>query len=439
MFVDGITYGAISRNLAEGIGTLDTPSYSAMYSDFHEHPPFFFWVQGLLFWLLGDQFFMERLSGILMGLGGLAGIYYLQRVLFLENHEQKQRYLSILIWVSIPLISWTYNSNMLENLLIILTLYASGFYLDGYLKGQWWKIVLGSAFLVLGFLTKGFVALFPLSVIPLHFIFLRKKDFKSTLNNTLVAGVSLGVIAFALALVYPDLLESIQLYFKQQLMPSLEGKRDVTTGNRFQILLDLLAQISIPLIITVLLFIWRRIKRVEININWKQSLFLAAVGLSASLPLMVTLKQRPFYLLPGLPYFALAFFTLIVPHLTFNIHNLNSSKWLRYTVITLWIAIITLPIVNYGTYSRNKEMIMDVDSISASIPEQTVIGGPVDVWQNWGLHAYLARIGHIGLKCSMSEAYIILPKDDPRKSTVPATYKVVELNLNHYTIWKKAE
>ena len=40
MFVDGVTYASIARNLAEGRGTFWTPSYTAtIYPQFHDHPP----------------------------------------------------------------------------------------------------------------------------------------------------------------------------------------------------------------------------------------------------------------------------------------------------------------------------------------------------------------------------------------------------------------
>ena len=56
MFVDGLWYASISRNLAEGYGSFWNPQFSAIiFSDFHEHPPLWFGVQSLFFQLLGDS------------------------------------------------------------------------------------------------------------------------------------------------------------------------------------------------------------------------------------------------------------------------------------------------------------------------------------------------------------------------------------------------
>ncbi|MEO1627822.1 MAG: hypothetical protein AAFV25_21920, partial [Bacteroidota bacterium] len=48
MFVDGLWYAAISRNLAQGQGSFWHPHFSALiFSEFHEHPPLVFGLQAL--------------------------------------------------------------------------------------------------------------------------------------------------------------------------------------------------------------------------------------------------------------------------------------------------------------------------------------------------------------------------------------------------------
>lgn len=47
MFVDGVTYAAIARNLAQGNGSFWSPFYTAtLYPQFFEHPPLGFALQG---------------------------------------------------------------------------------------------------------------------------------------------------------------------------------------------------------------------------------------------------------------------------------------------------------------------------------------------------------------------------------------------------------
>jgi len=62
MFLDGLTYASIARNLAEGRGRFWEPSYTAtIYPVFHEHPPLGFWLESLYFRAFGDHWWVERL------------------------------------------------------------------------------------------------------------------------------------------------------------------------------------------------------------------------------------------------------------------------------------------------------------------------------------------------------------------------------------------
>ena len=43
MFLDGLIYSTVSKNLADGIGTFWNPHFSSTFlPDFHEHPPLAF-------------------------------------------------------------------------------------------------------------------------------------------------------------------------------------------------------------------------------------------------------------------------------------------------------------------------------------------------------------------------------------------------------------
>src|SRR5689334_12523447 len=68
MFLDGVTYAAISRNLAAGRGTFWDPFYTAtLYPHFREHPPLGFGLQAIFFAVLGDHLFVERLYSVAAG------------------------------------------------------------------------------------------------------------------------------------------------------------------------------------------------------------------------------------------------------------------------------------------------------------------------------------------------------------------------------------
>lgn len=61
MFLDGITYAVLARNMASGVGTFWTPSLSTtVYPQFYEQPSLGLALQAAAFWLLGDHAAVER-------------------------------------------------------------------------------------------------------------------------------------------------------------------------------------------------------------------------------------------------------------------------------------------------------------------------------------------------------------------------------------------
>ena len=67
MFVDGMTYAVVARNMALGIGSIWAPSLSdTIYARFFEQPPLGMALQAIAFALVGDHFAVERVFSLLM-------------------------------------------------------------------------------------------------------------------------------------------------------------------------------------------------------------------------------------------------------------------------------------------------------------------------------------------------------------------------------------
>ena len=83
MFLDGVLYAAIAKNLALSHGSLWHPFYSQTdFSVFYEHPPLALYFQSLFFKLFGQGFGVEQFYCLLMALGQFALIswYWLKSV-----------------------------------------------------------------------------------------------------------------------------------------------------------------------------------------------------------------------------------------------------------------------------------------------------------------------------------------------------------------------
>jgi len=65
MFLDGLIYSTVSKNLANGIGTFWNPHFTATcMPNFHEHPPLAFGIQSLFYRFLGESRFIDKVYSL---------------------------------------------------------------------------------------------------------------------------------------------------------------------------------------------------------------------------------------------------------------------------------------------------------------------------------------------------------------------------------------
>ena len=110
MFLDGVTYAAIARNLSEGIGTFWFPSYtSTLLPVFHDDPPLAFGLQGVASAIIGDHVAVERVYSILMG-----ALVALLMVLIWRSTVRDSAYdwLPVVFWLLPEGATWSVANNM---------------------------------------------------------------------------------------------------------------------------------------------------------------------------------------------------------------------------------------------------------------------------------------------------------------------------------------
>ena len=66
MFLDGITYAALAKNYAQGLGNFWNLHYcQTLYPEFHEHPPLAIVIQSWFFTLFGSSIYVEKIYSVL--------------------------------------------------------------------------------------------------------------------------------------------------------------------------------------------------------------------------------------------------------------------------------------------------------------------------------------------------------------------------------------
>lgn len=441
MSLDGVTYSAISRNMAMGIGSLWSPHYTqTLYPDFHEHPALFFIIESFFFRFLGDSIYTERIFTFLTAIITAIGLVLCWNLFAKKSEYKSFSWVAVFLWITIPVVFWSYRSNMIENVLGIFTLFSVYFVSKSLLFNKPIFLLLGGLLIVLAFLSKGPVGLFPLAAPLLYWIAFRNVKVFKPLMYSVVLGLVIIFVYVSLITFFPEIEQNVIGYLNQQLFPALENKREITVGNRFSIIFKLFTEVVFPLILVFYVLIYKKIRgeKMELSLN-RESLYFFLLALSASLPLIVTLKQRRFYLVPSLALFAIAAGLFVVPYLSLLIEQISvrKLKWINASSLMVLLFVFVFSFVRFGKFSRDQELLEDVYKISASIPEGTVIATTKNTWADWTLSAYLIRNGRISLDCDHAREYYLLKNSEVSEVQLLDYLQPIDLGLKNFTVYKK--
>ncbi|MDQ3192793.1 MAG: glycosyltransferase family 39 protein [Bacteroidota bacterium] len=425
LFMDGLIYSTTGLNLAKGTGTFWNLSFTkTIISNFDGHPPLAMYLQSIFFKLFGDSHSIEKFYSFITAV--ITAILMISTWNFFHQGKSTKQlsWLPVLLWITIPVCFWSYQNNVLENTMGVFTLAAvliSIYALnkDGLLK--YILLLFPALFMVLGFLTKGFPAFFPLAVFGLHFIVYQKKSLAETFINTVFVFL---VSAFILFLVFYDdsARAFITNYINVQVLSSLKGNLvvDPRTFVVVRLLRELMAPFFLMLLIFLIAFLVNRKENTVFTLikkeNVKDSLFLILIGLSASMPIMISPKQMGFYLLPAIPFFVLAFSVIIAP-LIINTCSKKISSGFYYANYTFFLfALISISIYtkhNSVNPTRDKELLADVKTLSNYLEKGTTIGVSPPLFANWSLIGYLQRYYFINMEDANAQKYILTDKNSP--------------------------
>ncbi len=440
MFLDGITYSAISKNMANGIGDFWNPHYTnTLYPLFYEHPPLVFGLQSLFFKIFGNGFFTENIYSLFSCFLSSIAILLIWNQMFRKTEFKNWGWIPLLLWIITPIIQWSFKNNLLENTVSVFTLFAVYWQMVSIQKNRSIYLILASISIFLGFLSKGFVALFPLITIWIYLIVYKDFKIKNIYKYAILSSILPFLFFIILYYLVPGFQSNFDYYLSQQLIPAIQNQREVTTQFHTSLLLQLIIQLIFPLLILLFVFVFRyRNKEKAIFENKKWALFFLLIGFSASLPLLITLKQRPFYLVPSIPFFILSFSVLVIPIIKQSIHTLRSN-YLLIIKISSYILILTtlfISIMKYGTIKRDHNLIHDIEIISHLVPDNTTIYTQQNVWENWALTAYLSRYHNISLDYKNEQNFLLIAKDKEIKENNKPKYELIKYNLKEYTIYK---
>src|SRR5713226_5809017 len=202
MFMDGVVYASIARNMAENYGSFWQPYYTAtIYPTFYEHPPLGFWLQSWAYRLCGDSVYVEAWWGFCVGTLTVLVLVGIWRCLTPQGYALAGAWFPIMLFIVTPMTSWALANNMLENTMtffILLSVLLCLLSLQNPHRGfSCLYGILSGLSIFCAILIKGPVAMFPMAMPFIYSINASKKIMKTcttlfVLSMTLT--VSFGLI-----------------------------------------------------------------------------------------------------------------------------------------------------------------------------------------------------------------------------------------------------
>lgn len=397
--MDGAMYTAVSLNLAEGIGSFWQPIYGQDFfglDGFYENPPLGLFNLSLFFRVFGDAFWVERLFVLCCLILSMIGIQL--NLKLLNRGYVKVFWFSLLLWILMPTMFWTFRHAMMEVQLISILLINHAVLLAFYKNrlGFFGAALLFGLLNLAAFLVKGPVGTFLIAAPFLLWFFLERKPRILWFG---VFGIAVPAIAMGLILVFS---EQAQHFFDQYLFVRTAERlaNNPTVSNRFWILGELIQQLALPLIL-VLSLLWLAKKR-GLSVSFKDRwwLYFLTIAFAGSLPLMISLVQRPFYLATSFPFFAIALTVLITPMVDYLQNKAGEAfkRNAKFLAVLLFLSTLILTIINWGKYKRDEQLFRDISACVANIPlDESEIYVTDQVIFNWSLKAYMMRYERIDL------------------------------------------
>ena len=130
--------------------------------------------------------------------------------------------------------------------------------------------------------------------------------------------------------------------------------------------------------------------------------FEISLGLTGVLPIMVSVKQRNFYMLAALPFFALALAHLslsMLDSLTL-ICKPHLRKWMTIGASCVFLIGLSLNLFHIGKYGRDEAFLKEMKTFLIEIPENEIVAIVPEDFSQWTWHAYFMRYGKVSLDCT---------------------------------------
>lgn len=426
MFMDGLIYSSVADNLAHGEGSLWHLTYTQTNDTaFYGHLPLAIWLMALWFKVAGTSMLAAKMYTLLMVV-----LSSLLMVAVWKRLVPGNAWLPLLMWFLISDVVLLSCNNFLESTMLVFVLASVWFML----KGGWWNAA-GGLMLALAFLSKGPTGLFPLVLPLLLWAFgLRKESFWKMVGETLLVAVTAVGVIWLLCVAVPDAASYLRKYYDEQIVRSLaqeESSHTYVIGalfGRSAIVLGLA-------VVAVLLSLRKGSPWKMDGQHWRTAAMLFVLTLCGCLPMMLSPKQYPHYLLADFPFMALAAAVLIEPLAKHLQKQLEGSVALVVSLVVL-VAALVLNGMHYGKPGRDKAMIEDMNIIMPLLENGETVTIPDPLVFKYNLHGYYYFYRHVSLDQHNAHRHLLTDTDLGMREW-EGQYREVMLPTKEYKLYEQ--
>lgn len=439
MFMDGMIYATVAKNLANGSGTIwDLHLTDFVSPHYHDQPPLTIWLTAGLFKLIGNSIYTERLYSLLMLLLNLILLRAIWKTIFRNTETSHLWFLPVLLWIIPPACFWSYTNNMEENTVSVFSLLA--FYFLSNIIFQKKNIVtfsiLAGLSIFLAGMSKGIQSTFLLAS-PFFFFIMGKSDRTLSIKIILITWATFLVLS-VLLFTYEPARNYFKEYYTTRLVSTFNNPETATTSNRFYLLWRLTMEEISPILLCILILTVKRPEKSAFKKQFKVAGVFFLIALSATLPLLITNEQRRFYLVPAYPYYALGFAYLVYPSLQTLLQKANKRTTTFIYSVTMVILFSTayLTAIYLNTPKRDAYLIYDVKSAMNFIGNEKQIGIEKELYTDWLLHLTFQRYYGVSLNPDSAAGlkYLLVQKNS---QAMPMNFQEIDAGLEEFRLGKR--
>ncbi len=467
----GMDNAVVAQRMSEGFEDFWLPSLSAPGNpDRSNYMPLGYWIESVWYRIFGSSSFMaEKIYSVLTYFIIAALMIWIWTLL---GQSRRVGWLPLMCWITIPIVSWSATNNLLESTMTMFVLLSVVFLLKAgrasfisqtrlalgkktgpYRLSRTAWVVLAALMMELAFLVKGFAGLFPIFFPFLYWIIVRRERILFPVFSTGVILVIWMVTIFVAILVSPDIYHHLYNYLHHQLIGGVLHVQTVT--SHFYILYVLLLQGFIPLLLTAIiciirlksrpfyryLFFWRHTKKLTAEQIERSRLgwFFLAVGVSGILPIMLGLKQQDFYIVPTLPFFAIAMACLLYNLIEDWLERINKTakRVLAAMAVILFGSGLLLNINSLNKINSNQVLLNDMRQILPYLSHGEVISVTDEVMSADEVAEYFYRYKSVTFDTIDSHEHLLSMYAQPETPSGDSYFKQMSLPTQQYKLFER--